>query len=285
MCKFKDGCKQEHLERLLYSTQTVPQDSLFRNDLFDKTCAKIRTRNKAMVIRDISLLIVPSAQTLATYGATHLNHLYECINEGWNSAIPFHGIRPQSDYSVGFGQSAFTKEQLKKLKPFVGEIGSKALTYFMATTRMYFPFLTCEVKCSTEVLEIADRQNAHSMTVVVKDVVELYRAVKREKELHRKIFAFLISHDHKSVGIYDYYAIIKEEKTTFYRHPVYDFSFIAQEGKHKWTAYQFTRNVYDTWMPIQYKRICSAINELSSDINFNLSQLSCQSSQLSNAES
>ena len=57
MCKFKDGCKQEHLERLLYSEQMVPRDSLFRDDLFDKTCEKIRNRNEAMVIRDISSLI------------------------------------------------------------------------------------------------------------------------------------------------------------------------------------------------------------------------------------
>lgn len=291
MCKFKDGCKHEHLEGLLYSEQTVPRDSLFRDDLFDKICENIRNRNEAMVIRDISSLIVPSAQTLATYGATHLNHLYECVNEGWNSAVPSHGTRPQPDYSVGFGRSAFMEEQLKKLEPFVGEIGFKAFTYFMATTRMHFPFLTCEVKCGAAALDVADRQNAHSMTIAVKGVVELYRAVKREKELHREILAFSISHDHRLVRIYGHYAIIEEEKTTFYRHLVHEFSFIALDGKEKWTAYKFTKNVYDIWMPIQYKRICSAIDELPSDIDFDLSQsasfsqLGCQSSQLSNAES
>ena len=291
MCKFKDGCKQEHLERLLYSEQTVPQDSLFRDDLFDITCEKIRNRNEAMVIRDISPLIVPSAQTLATYGATYLNHLYECVNEGWNSVIPFHGTRPQPDYSVGFGRSAFTEEQLKKLEPFVGEIGSNTFTYFMATTRMYFPFLTCEVKCGAAALDVADRQNAHSMTVAVKGVVELYRAVKREKELHREILAFSISHDYRLVRIYGHYAIIEEDKTTFYRHPIHEFSFTALDGKDKWTAYKFTKNVYDIWRPIQHKRICSAIDELPSDIDFDLSQsasfsqLDRQSSQLSNAES
>jgi hypothetical protein len=35
-----------------------------------------------MVIRDIGWLIVSLAQTLATYDAMHLNHLYECVNEG-----------------------------------------------------------------------------------------------------------------------------------------------------------------------------------------------------------
>ena len=174
---------------IIPGTADIPsqENLLFGNlkHLIDGSIENIRNRNEAMVIRDISSLIVPSAQTLATYGATHLNYLYECVNEGWNSAVPFRGTRPQPYYSVGFGRSAFTEEQLKKLEPFVGEIGSKAFTYFMATTRMHFPFLTCEVKCGAAALDVADRQNAHSMTIAVKGVVELYRAVKREKELYR----------------------------------------------------------------------------------------------------
>ena len=261
-------------QSLLQMEQTVPQDSLFRDDLFDKTCRKLQDRNEAMIIRDIALLIVPSAQTLATYGATRLNHLFECVNEGWNSAIPFHGARPQPDYSVGFGRSAFTEQQLKTLEPLVGDIlyGSKFTTYFMATSRMYFPFLTCEVKCGAAALDVADRQNAHSMTVAVKGVVELYKAVKREKELHREILAFSISHDHRSVRIYGHYAVIEEDKTTFYRHPIHEFSFTALEGKDKWTAYKFTKNVYDVWMPTHLKRICSVIDQLPSDLNFEVSQ-------------
>lgn len=47
-----------------------------------------------MVIRDIALLIVSSAQNLATPGATKLEHLTESVNEGWNSAIPVYGPRP-----------------------------------------------------------------------------------------------------------------------------------------------------------------------------------------------
>lgn len=35
-----------------------------------------------MIIRDITRLIVPSAQHLAMGGATHLDHLIESVNEG-----------------------------------------------------------------------------------------------------------------------------------------------------------------------------------------------------------
>ncbi|KAH8744172.1 hypothetical protein BGZ57DRAFT_1020191 [Hyaloscypha finlandica] len=92
----------------------------------------------------------------------------------------------------------------------------------MATYYMYFPFLTYE--------------NAHSMTMAVRGIVELFRLIKREKELHREILAFLISHDHSSM------------------------------------AYQMTTNVYDIWMPDHLKRICSVIDELPPDVDFEVSQ-------------
>lgn len=41
-------------ETLLTAEQLIPQDTLFRDDLFVKTCARVKSRNEAMVIRDIS---------------------------------------------------------------------------------------------------------------------------------------------------------------------------------------------------------------------------------------
>lgn len=259
-------------ESLLRSEQDVPQDSLFRHDLFRRTCQSIRNRNEAMVIQKIGLLIVPSAEILAIYGATHLNCLYESFNEGWNSAVTFLGTRPQPDYSVGFRRSAFSEEQLKKLEPFVGEIGSTLQTYFMTTTRMYFPFLTCEVKCGASALDIADRQNAHSMIIAVRAIVELFRSVEREQELNREILAFSISHDDSFVRIYGHYPIIEGTKTTFYRHSIYEFSFTSLEGKEKWTAHKFIKNVYDHHSKKLLRMICSGIDDLPANINFELSE-------------
>ena len=272
---------------LLGLEQAVPMDSLFRDDLFEKTCRKIEDRNEARVIQDIARLIVPSAETLATYGATHLDHLIEGVNESWTGSIAVEGPPPKPDYSVGFRRSAFTNEQLKKLDKLVGSVFDNS--FFVATYRMYFPFLTCEVKCGAAALDIADRQNAHSMTVAVRALVELFRSVKREKELDREILAFSISHDHRSVRIYGHYPVIEGDNTTFYRHPIRQFYFTDSEEK--WTAYKFTKNVYDTWMPILHKRICSAIDDLPAGISFDLSQCASfsqstpQSSQQSNAES
>ena len=274
---------------LLDLEQTVPKDSLFRDDLFRATCDKVQDRNEARVIRSITPYIVHSAEDLETLGATHLEHLIEGVNESWIGNIAVEGPLPKPDYSVGFRRSAFTDEQLKKLDPLIGSVFENSL--FAATYRMYFPFFTCEVKCGAAALDIADRQNAHSMTVAVRALVQLYKAVKREKELDREILAFSISHDHRSVRIYGYYAVIEEETTTFYRHPIHEFSFTALNGKEKWIAYKFTKNVYDTWMPKLHKKICSGIDDLPVDINFDLSQSASfsqstpQSSQQSNIES
>ncbi|EKG18646.1 hypothetical protein MPH_04119 [Macrophomina phaseolina MS6] len=263
--KSKLLCKE-----LLEAEQPVPQDSLFNDDLFEETCDYLVNRNEAMVSREIGLLIVPSAAQFARRGAKHLKALAETVNEKWSESIPLFKSRPQPDYSVGFDSSAFSEEQLKRLKPFVGTLWDES--YFAATWYMYFPFLTCEVKCGAAALEIADRQNAHSATLAVRAVVELFRLVKREKEVDREILAFSISHDHRAVRIYGHYPVINGKDTKYYRHLIHTFDFTALDGKDKWTTYKFTKNVYDNWMPDHFKRICSAIDGLPTGINFDVSQ-------------
>ncbi|KAH8746537.1 hypothetical protein F5883DRAFT_700582 [Diaporthe sp. PMI_573] len=217
------------VNKLLEATQAYPRDSLFRDDIFETTCRKVADRNEARIIRDITPLIA----------GTTLFHLL---------CTP-----PQPDYSVGFRREAFTAAQLEKLSPFIGDFLGADQSFFMATYLIYFPFLTCEVKCGAAPLEIADRQNAHSGTLAAQAIVELFRLVKREVEVNRQILSFTISHDHRFVRIYGHYPIIDGEDIEFYRHPTHEFSFAALDGKQKWTAYSFTKNVYELWMPTHLK--------------------------------
>ncbi|KAK0261564.1 hypothetical protein LTR35_017863 [Friedmanniomyces endolithicus] len=233
--------------RLLDMEKTLPDNSLFRDDLFDRACQNLQNKNQAKIVQDISRLIVPSVEQLALFGAKDL------------------------DILVG-SRSAFTNEQLQKLQPLVGELTD--MSYFMATYYMYFPFLTCDVKCGAAALDVADRQNAHSMTLAVRGVVELFRLAKHGKEIDREILAFSMSHDHNTVRIYGHYPVIKGKNTAFYRHPIRKFDFTEQDRKEKWTAYRFTKNVYDVWMPTHFARICSVIDELSPDIAFQVSDRS-----------
>ncbi|KAK4995684.1 hypothetical protein LTR66_004545 [Elasticomyces elasticus] len=259
-------------QKLLETNHSVPEDSLFRDDLFEQVCEMAQDGNEAKVIQDVARLIVPSAQELAVRGARGLKCLIESVNEGWNNAIPVTKPRPQPDYAVGFRREAFADDQLHKIQPFVG--GLTDTSYFMGTYYMYFPFLTCEVKCGASALDIADRQNAHSMTLAVRAIVELFRLVEREKEVDREILAFSFSHDNRTLRIYGHYAVIDGPNTTYYRHPIRDYSFIELDDKEKWAAYKSTRIIYDTWMPTHFTRICSVIGSLPHELSFDLSQQS-----------
>ncbi|KAI9048904.1 hypothetical protein LZ554_006757 [Drepanopeziza brunnea f. sp. 'monogermtubi'] len=250
---------------LLEAEQTLPEDSLFHDDLFKETCAMVEDQNEARVVRDILPLIAPPAEILAIRGAKHLKILIDGVNAGWDNSIPITNTRPQPVYSVGFRRKAFTKDQLKRIEPYVEELTEPSS--FMATYAMYFPFFTCETKSGAGLLNVADKQNAHSMTMAVRGIVDLFRLVSREEELHRQILAFSISHDHREVRIYGYYPLIDGGETTFYRYPIHQFLITAMEGKEKWTAYRFTKNLYDIWMPQHFKSICSAIDMLESDLD------------------
>ncbi|KAF2453096.1 hypothetical protein BDY21DRAFT_424709 [Lineolata rhizophorae] len=253
------------------ATSRVFLDSLFHDDVFDKACRNLKDKNEARVIQDIARLIVPSAETAAVFGAKALEVLVESVNEGWNNSIPLLGSRLQPDYAVGFKRAAFTEDQLAKIKPILGDIID--MSFFMATYYMYFPFLMCEVKCGAAALDVADRQNAHSMTLAFRAVAELFRLVRREKEIDREILGFSVSHDHHSVAIYGHYPVYDGKGFTYYRHPIRSFNFTELDGKDKWTAYKFTKNVYDVWMPDHLDRIRSAINDVPSDFDFGLSQI------------
>ncbi|KAI9670770.1 MAG: hypothetical protein M1817_003881 [Caeruleum heppii] len=251
-------------QTLLAQEQAPPQDSIFRDDRFEAACEEVRNRNEARVIQDIARLIVPSPGNLTLYGAgPPMLHLAETVSEGWLKSIPLvTGPRPQPDFAVGLRPSAFSAAQLHKLSPHVGDW--RTSSRLVATDDVYFPFLTAEVKCGNAALDIADRQNAHSASVAVNALVELYRAISREDEVHRQILAFSISHDARGVRIYGHYPVLGEgdKRTLFCRHLIKSFDILSEDGKEKWTAYQFTRNVYDQFVPVHLQRICAAIEAL-----------------------
>ncbi|KAF2728559.1 hypothetical protein EJ04DRAFT_569426 [Polyplosphaeria fusca] len=272
MGKFVEGIiaeSRELCQKLLYTEQPPPEDTLFDEQLFETVLESVKGRNETRVLRDISPLLVPSAEVLAIRGAKHLDILRETTNAGWNDAIPFLGPRPQPDYGLGFKREAFSQDQLLNLRPFIGD-ESEDCSYVAATYDMYFPCFTCEVKCGASALDVADRQNAHSQTVALQNLVVLFRLVGREKELHRAINGFSISHSDVDVRIWGHYAVIDEEYTKYYRHPIGEFSINNTEldrGK-RWTAYTFVRNLYDIWIPAHFERICSVIDMLPPRLDF-----------------
>ncbi|KAJ4276392.1 hypothetical protein NW764_009857 [Fusarium oxysporum] len=245
---------------LLENEQETQTGTLFQDALFKSTCDNFRKKSEAKLIRDMTPLIVPSAEILFLRGASRLGVLIEGVCEIWNTSIPIIRTLPRPSYSLGFTQEAFSDDQLRKLEPFAGELVEES--FFKVTDSILFPFLTCEVKCGDLGLDIADSRNMESSSMAVRGLVELFKLVCREKELNHEILSFSVSHDASKVRIYGHYAVTNGPRTSYHRHALRKFDIMALGGKDKWSAYQFTRNLYDMWAPLHLQRIRTAIDEL-----------------------
>lgn len=253
------GRQDEDLCReLLERDQSLPKNTLFDDEVLGETCARIQHRNETMIFRDVTPLIAPSAEILASRGETHLSILCESTNEVWTYAQPIIRLQPQPSYAVGFKAQAFTEEQFSKVTEFFDDRCTAETSPIMGTSYMFFPCFSCEIGP----LAITQRQNVHNMTVGMHAVVELFRGVNREAELHRQILAFSISHNHRQVQIVAHYPVILGGITNYFQQILHSFDFADPGCSDRWAAYRFTRNIYDTWMPAHFDWICSAIDDL-----------------------
>ena len=214
----KDLCSS-----LLEVDQEIPPNTLFDDAIFYPFFDEMQKENEATVRYYYTQLIVPPVEVLVARGAKHLSYLAAHVDTAWIRAVPLLGSPPQPDYCVGFRPRAFSPEQQKRIESLVGVTERNPL---MATYKVYFPFLTCEVKCNNVPLTVADRQNAHSASFAVNALISLYRAAGREKELDRRILAFSVSHDAHAVKIYGHYASLDGPEPQFYRYLITEMSLI-----------------------------------------------------------
>ena len=126
---------------LLDAGYDPPEHALFQGDLYWIVLEMVRNRNEARVVRDITPHIVPSVEILCALGTSSLEDLTEEINAEWSKCIPLAGPQPKPDFAVGLAQSAFTDNEMEKLKYYRAP---QKPTFF--TGNLYFPFLLCEVK-------------------------------------------------------------------------------------------------------------------------------------------
>lgn len=126
---------------LINAVYEPPENSLFEMDLFWKVLNGVRNRNEARVVRDISSQLIPSAELLFMRGLLELEHLTEEMQTMWTKCFSLAGPLPKPDFTVGFRSSAFTDDEIEKLKYY-------GLPYkpTLFIEDLYFPFLVCEVK-------------------------------------------------------------------------------------------------------------------------------------------
>ncbi|KAM0458221.1 hypothetical protein ACHAPV_001596 [Trichoderma viride] len=260
MWEFHEGLAKRSLDlcnELLGRAQLPPRASLFDDDVIHEISVRCQRRNETRIFRDITPLIAPSAELVALRGDKELDILCESANEIWTYSQQLLQYQPQPSYSVGFKALAFTELQFTKVTEFFEERCTSETSPIMGTSHMFFPCFSCEIGS----FEIARRQNTHNMTIGMRAVVDLFRGVKRESEVHRQILAFSISHDSCEAEIVAHYPVILGETTEFYQQVIASFVFTDSRFD-KWMAYRFTKNMYEAWMPAQFQWICSAIDQL-----------------------
>lgn len=128
------------------------------------------------------------------------------------------------------------------------------------------------MKCGASALDVADRQNAHSQTVSLRGLYELFRIVGREKELYNKINGFSVSHSDVDVRIWGHLVVIKGENPEFYREPIAEFNISkTAQADNRWIAWTVVMNILEIWLPDHFERICSVIDMLPGGLNFEVS--------------
>ena len=254
----KELCKD-----LLNAAYEPPPYSLFEGELFWKTLESVRNENEARIVRDVQPNIIPSPEILSLRGLSKINYLKERIVTPWSNVVSFAGPQPCPDFTVGLSPSAFTSAEIDQLNRQPVDAPSRF------TGDLYFPFFTCEAKCGANGLDESDRQNARSAATAIDAILRLYRQgdkARQESEippganqLYREPLFFSISHDHTLVKIYSHYPVIKEDKTNNYRHLIKSYDLNEDDGKNRWTAYNFFRKLCDDFAPIHLQRIRDAI--------------------------
>ena len=245
--------------KMLQARYAEPRYPPFQPSKFLLVLNRIRTRNETRIFRDITPFIVPSAELLFLEGQDGLEDIAEELNADWKKCDPMGGPAPRPDFAVGIASSAFTDEQIAKLK---NHSAWQRPTLF--TNNMYFPFLLCEVKSGNQAIARADRQNAQSSSLAVNAVIELHRVLgdSHVSELSGQILVFSVSHDHEQVKIYGHYAILDGTQTTFYRYLFDSFNLNTGLGQHREKVYGFVREVYHKFYRAHLKRICDALAQM-----------------------
>ena len=227
---------------------------------------RVQSLNESRIQRDITPLIVPSAETLFFCDELNVDYIGDEVNADWTRCATMGGTVPKPDYTAGILPKAFTAEERENLQHY-----ASPMRPFLFTPELAFPFLMCEAKTGERGMNEADRQNVHSASIAVRAIIELYKeafgktAPDRVRDLYGKILVFTVSHDNDRACVYGHFAVAATtpgEELEFYRHQFALTSLIVDDGRDSYRVYNFVRNVYDNFAPEHLERIKDAAKVL-----------------------
>lgn len=261
-----EDCVSEESKKLCVDLQQITYKAI-KPLIYPKTAIRklidfCRNRNEAIVNRDITPLIIPPITSLYFDGDSNLEHVVDEVNADWYGQCVLEGPRLRPDLAIGLFSSAFTEEEIDKLKRY-----TSVDNWTQVTMQMFFPFLMCEVKCGSQGLDIADRQNMHSCSVAVRALVRLEQEADKyrlEKEMEKKtdslngqVLVFSISHDQQDARLYGHYAILQGGKWTYYRYRIRRYDLTDNDSL--LAIHNFARNILKTYLPGYVRRLKDAL--------------------------
>ncbi|QKX63199.1 uncharacterized protein TRUGW13939_10368 [Talaromyces rugulosus] len=242
-------------ERLLHQPIEPPQGTLFDDEYITDFHNALQNRSEARLFVDLHPLLMPSAENQFIQGKTRLKDVIDGYNDLWVKTEPIYGPKPQPDHARGLKWSTFSESQRRRLG-----IKPDEKSPYTAREDMYFPYVTAEIKCGNQALELADRQNMHSMCIALRAVVSLSRAAGCPEKVHRRILGFSLSHELEGLRIYGYYPEIDGGNTSYFRWPVAQLNIWTKEDK--WACYRFMENVDREFLPIHTDRLIRLLEDV-----------------------
>ncbi|KAF2158736.1 hypothetical protein M409DRAFT_61395 [Zasmidium cellare ATCC 36951] len=237
---------QKLCEKLLQAEYAMPADAPYRQDRLAKVLR--RFRNEARVVRDVTPIVVPSPELLHIDGHAELDDVCEAMNAEWTQSDTLCGPRPKPDFVTGLSAAAFTKEEREKLQ----------MSHTSACPNL-FP------ENIDRPIEEAERQAMHSASIATRAVVELFRKISATAEVHEKILAFSVAHNHSMVMIFAHFATVNDQQTSFFRRLLHLHRFAEDLESTAWTkSYQIIRAIYEHFVPRHLARIQGALSRMRS---------------------
>ena len=134
-----DASKQ--LCNALQSGSYEPLQSSLFSGRFWNLLDRVSRKTEGRVERDLTPEICPSVERLFLLGNDDdFEHLGEEVRAMWTECTALAGPRPSPDLTVGIRESAFTDEEIQKLRYY-----RSASKPTLVRGDLYFPFLMCEV--------------------------------------------------------------------------------------------------------------------------------------------
>lgn len=243
--------------------QANPPHALSKDDAgFKLMLDRLPSKTEAQVVHSLHDFVCPSAEALGIVNRSNrtlrirYKLLIDAMNDGWEPGfVRFPDLpKPQPDFCVGFAWEAFSSAQQEMIKHATRN-GRK----FSSTATMFFPFLACEAKSSKEPILSAVHQNAHTLTLAVMAVVELFRGAGIQGSIHRKILGFSIAYDPQGAQVFGHYPVMNGDRTAIYMHAIMKVYF---DGNDQFAAYRFVKNMYEIWAPKHLDNIRKALDKL-----------------------